>query len=99
MFTGIIEEYFEGTTQLLYEGEHRQGIVHGRQVEYFSNGQIKIETFERYDGFYGTRKEWNEQGVLIYEENFSEEGVSIWAKKYDAQGVLTDHWIGNNKIL
>ncbi|HZW62098.1 MAG TPA: hypothetical protein VFF15_00480 [Flavobacteriaceae bacterium] len=98
-FTGIIEEYFNGTSQLLSEGEYRDGVIHGRQVEYFLNGQIETEYYEKYGGFYGAKKYWNEQGALIYHEEFSDEGVSLWAKKYDDQGNLTDHWIGQNKVL
>ncbi|UFH35069.1 hypothetical protein [Flavobacterium acetivorans] len=70
-FTGIRYEYFPGTIQLSSEAEFMDGIQHGRQAEYWTNGQIKIEFFENYGGkFYGSFKEWNDQGVLItYQEH------------------------------
>ena len=98
-FTGIMYEFFDNSSQLQSESEYKDGILHGRQVVYWQNGQLKEEYFERYGGTYGTFKVWNEQGVLITDSKRTNEGVSLWHKKYDNQGVLISHWIRGKKVL
>lgn len=70
LFEGILYEYFPNTTQLSSESEYKEGIPDGRQVDYWPNGYIKSELFEKYNDIYGSFKQWNEQGVLItYQEH------------------------------
>jgi antitoxin component YwqK of YwqJK toxin-antitoxin module len=76
-FTGIMFEYFPTTTQLSSESEFKEGILNGRQVEYWPNGKIKSEYFERYTAFYGSFKEWNEQGILIKHQEFDNFGNHV----------------------
>lgn len=73
-FTGVIYEYYPNTTQLWSEAEHKDGILDGRQVDYWSNGQIKSEYFQKYDRVYGSFKEWNEQGVLLTHQEYDSLG-------------------------
>jgi antitoxin component YwqK of YwqJK toxin-antitoxin module len=77
LFTGIVYEYFPNTTQFSSESEYVDGILDGRQVEYWPNGKIKDEYFEKYDGVYGSFKEWNEQGVLITHQIYDSNGNLI----------------------
>jgi hypothetical protein len=74
LFTGIIYEYFPNTTQFSSEDEYKDGILDGRQVEYWANGQIKSEYFKKYGGVYGSFKEWNEQGLLITHQEYDSLG-------------------------
>jgi len=68
-FTGIIYECYPNSNQLLSESEHKDGIIDGRQVEYWPNGKLKEEYFQKYDYIVGFFKNWNEEGELI---SFSE---------------------------
>lgn len=99
LFTGILEDNFDGTTQLQCESEFNDGILDGRQVEYFLNGQIKYECFEKYDVPYGFKRIWDQSGVLLYIEEFDSYGNSLYAKEYNNQGVLIGHWISNERIV
>lgn len=77
-FTGIVFEYYPNTTQLSSESEYKDGIIHGYQVEYWSNGNKRIEYYEKFDKLIGSIKEWNEQGILISHQEFDEFGN--WVK-------------------
>lgn len=69
-FTGIIYYYFLNTTQIEAEWEYKDGIFDGRQAEYWPNGQLKEEYFQKYDYHVGSFKRWDEQGNLIsHQEN------------------------------
>jgi len=98
-FTGMIYENYPNSSQILEEGEYVDGIIHGRQVEYWQNGKIKTEYWQKYDMLYKSTKRWNEEGNLIYEAEFTDEGVNLFAKKYSSQGQLTDHWVKGKKVL
>jgi len=68
--TGIIYEFFPNSDQLWFESEYKDGIPDGRQAEYWPNGVLKEEYFQKYDYHVGSFKEWNEDGKLIsYQEN------------------------------
>lgn len=109
LFTGIIEEYFEGTTQLLAESELREGILHGRQVEYFPNGQIESEFFERYDGFPTNIKNRIVEPIReeLYLEVFNKASIDITNKRarlYDTEvkyiyNFLLNHIGKGNKFI
>jgi antitoxin component YwqK of YwqJK toxin-antitoxin module len=77
LFTGIMYEYFPTTNQLCSEVELKEGILDGRQVEYWPNGKLKIEHFEKYDTIYGTFKKWDEQGILISYVEYDNNGNLI----------------------
>ncbi|HEY6142180.1 MAG TPA: hypothetical protein VIV55_01955 [Flavobacterium sp.] len=77
LFTGIMYEYFPMTNQLCSEVELKEGIIDGRQVEYYPNGQIKEEYFEKYAAFYGSFKSWDEHGVLIMHQEYDDFGNLI----------------------
>jgi len=65
LLEGILYDFFSNTNQLASESEYKEGIANGKQIEYWPNGQIKSEMFEKYDNIYGSFKQWNDQGVLI----------------------------------
>lgn len=77
LFEGIMYEYFPNSTQLSSESEYKEGIADGRQVEYYPNGKIKEEYFEKYATFYGSFKSWDEQGVLIMHQEYDNFGNLI----------------------
>ena len=69
-FTGVIVSYNPNTGLLRTEYEYKDGIFDGRQAEYWSNGNLKDEYFQKYGYHIGSFKRWNEQGVLIsHQEN------------------------------
>lgn len=47
-------------------------VLDGRQVEYWPNGKLKEECFQKYDYYVGSFKLWNEQGILISHQEFDE---------------------------
>ena len=72
-FTGI--EVFRNEEGVIFaECEHKDGILDGRQVEYWPNGNLKEEYFQKYDYHIGAFKRWNEQGILISHQEFDELG-------------------------
>lgn len=73
-FTGIIYFIFPNTNQLSGESEFKDGILDGRQAEYWENGNIKEECFQKYDYYIGSFKRWNEQGELISHQEFDNMG-------------------------
>ena len=75
-FTGIIV-YKDTNGQLEGESEFKDGILNGRQVEYWENGNLKEEYFQKYDYYIGSFKRWNEQGELISHQEFDENGDYI----------------------
>lgn len=77
-FTGIVYEYYPNTLQLWSEIEHKEGILDGRQVIYWSNGKLQEECFQKYDYYVGSFKKWNEQGELISHQEFDQFGH--WVK-------------------
>lgn len=69
-FTGIKIYKFPNTNNLSNEVEFKDGILDGRQVEYWPNGNLKEEYFQKYDYHIGSFKRWDENGVLIsHQEN------------------------------
>lgn len=77
LFTGIIYEYFPNTNQYSSEDEYVDGIPDGRQVEYWENGNLKEEYYQKYDSFRGSFKQWNEQGILIGHSEYDQFGNLI----------------------
>ena len=73
-FTGVVYENYSGTSQVLAESEYKDGILDGRQAEYWENGNIKEECFQKYDYYIGSFKRWNEQGELISHQEFDNMG-------------------------
>ncbi|NLN32896.1 MAG: hypothetical protein GX159_04795 [Flavobacteriaceae bacterium] len=73
-FTGIIFYKSPNSNQLLNESEYKEGILEGRQVEYWENGNLKEEYFQKYDYNIRSFKRWNEQGELISHQVFDENG-------------------------
>ncbi|OUL63706.1 toxin-antitoxin system YwqK family antitoxin [Flavobacterium sp. AJR] len=63
-FTGILEEFYSNGN-LIGEITVVNGHVDGRQTQYYENGQIKEECFEKLNALYNTYKYWNELGNLI----------------------------------
>ena len=76
-FTGIICEYYLGSTQASSESEHRDGIIDGRQVEYWPNGTLKEEYFQKYDYIIKSFKIWDEQGILISHSEYDQFGNKV----------------------
>ncbi len=76
-FTGVIYYYFPSTTQISAEYEYKNGVFDGRQAEYWPNGQLKGEYFEKYGAFYGSVKQWNDQGTLISHQEYDNIGNYI----------------------
>jgi antitoxin component YwqK of YwqJK toxin-antitoxin module len=73
-FTGIIYYNYPGTNQLSAEYEYKDGIFDGRQADYWPNGQLKEEYFQKFDYQVDSFKRWNEQGELISHQEFDEFG-------------------------
>ena len=73
-FTGIIFYKSPNSDQLLNESEYKEGVLEGKQVEYWGNGNLKEEYFQKYDYNIGSFKRWNEQGELISHQVFDENG-------------------------
>lgn len=71
-FTGVIEDR-RGDGTLRSEFELMDGHPHGANREYYPNGQMKVEYFMSYNRPYGFYREWNDQGVLITEEDRGKE--------------------------
>ena len=72
-FTGI-KVFKDQNGQLEAESEYKDGIPDGRQVEYWPNGHLKEECFQKYDYYIGSFKIWDDQGVLISHQEFDEFG-------------------------
>jgi antitoxin component YwqK of YwqJK toxin-antitoxin module len=72
-FTGIIM-YRDDNDQVYGEDEYKEGMRNGRQVEYWENGNLKEEYFEKEGVYIGSFKCWNEQGVLVFHEENDELG-------------------------
>lgn len=66
--------YRDEDGKIFAESEYKDGILEGRQVEYWSNGNLQEECFQKYDYYVGSFKLWNEQGVLISHQEFDEFG-------------------------
>lgn len=76
-FTGIVYEHYPNSTQLSSESEHKDGILDGRQAEYWSNGNLKEEYYQKYDHIIGSFKVWSETGVLISYSEYDVNGNKI----------------------
>lgn len=69
-FTGVKTFHNAATNNLEAEYEYKDGIFDGRQAEYWDNGSLKEEYFQKYDYHIGSFKRWDENGHLIsYQEN------------------------------
>lgn len=96
-FTGVLVEYKEGI--LISESEYIDTYKHGKQAEYYDNGQLKQEYYEKFNGFYKTFKYYNKQGVLTCYIEYNDRGINLEEKHYDDHGNLKNHWIKSKKIL
>lgn len=72
-FTGIICYRFSDNT-LAGESEYKNGILDGRQVEYWQNGKLKEECFQKYDYYIRSFKRWDDNGILISHQEFDQNG-------------------------
>lgn len=72
-FNGIII-YKDENGQIYGEDEFKDGMRNGKQLEYWENGNIKEEYFEREGMYVGTYKRWDEQGNLVFHEENDEFG-------------------------
>lgn len=77
LFTGVIYEYFPNTNQYSSEDEYKDGIPDGRQVEYWSNGNLKEEYYQKYDYIINSYKRWSEAGELISYSEYDVNGNKI----------------------
>jgi len=69
-FTGVVTYHNPMTNILQTEYEYRDGIFDGRQAEYWENGKLKEEYFQKYDYHIGSFRRWDENGQLIsHQEN------------------------------
>lgn len=66
------------TNNLEAEYGYKDGIFDGRQAEYWDNGKLKEEYFQKYDFHIGSFKRWDENGQLISHQEFDEFGN--WVK-------------------
>jgi len=96
-FTGIVEEYYNDV--LVSERQYENSYSSGRTAVYWPNGQLKDESFEKHNRFYGSAKFWDEQGNLVGQTNFDDDGNYIFMKDWDTQGNLTRHWEWTNGVL
>lgn len=78
LFTGVKTFHNKITQVLEAEYEYKDGVFDGRQAEYWSNGNLKEEYFQKYDYNIGAFKRWNEQGNLISYQEFDQFGN--WVK-------------------
>ena len=76
IFTGIMN-YANTNLGLYGESEFKDGVLNGRQVEYWRSLFIKTEFFQKDDYCIGSFKRWNEEGLLISHEEFDESGNYI----------------------
>ncbi|PPK96234.1 hypothetical protein LY01_00048 [Nonlabens xylanidelens] len=81
-FTGIIYGYHPGTQILDFEWEVFDGYEEGRKVEYYLNGNKRVEYYVRNGGIYKFSKKWDEQGVLTYHVDYDEEGNKLRIVKH-----------------
>jgi antitoxin component YwqK of YwqJK toxin-antitoxin module len=75
--TGLVYEYYPNSNQLSSESEHKDGILDGRQVEYWPNGNLKEEYYQKYDYLIGSFKVWSETGELISYSEYDFNGNKI----------------------
>lgn len=75
-FTGVFEEFYSNGN-LIGEITVVDGSVNGRQTQYYDNGQIKQEYFEKFNAMYGSYKHWDESGNLILYIIHDNEGKEI----------------------
>lgn len=97
-FTGIIQ-YFYPTGELEAEDEFVDSHKNGHHIEWYKDGKVRDEYYERYNNYYGELKRYNEQGIMTYYEKFTDDSISLEAKKFDDNGKLIGHWIKDVKVL
>jgi len=69
-FTGVKMFHNQNTNKLEAEYEYKEGIFDGRQAEYWPDGKLKEEYFQKYDYHVGSFKRWDEDGKLLsHQEN------------------------------
>ncbi len=76
-FTGIVEEFYPNTTNLISEVECVNGSIHGFIRDFHPNGQIEREYFKKFNRIYGEYKKWDENGILILHSVFNNDGDVI----------------------
>lgn len=75
-FTGIFEEFY-ANGNLIGEITVVDGHVNGRQTQYYENGQLKEEYFEKFNSMYNTYKYWDQLGHLTLHIIHDDEGNEI----------------------
>lgn len=70
--TAISETYFWYKSNKIIQttGGYQGQLLHGRYIESYSNGQLKLKGFFRYGQQFGQWKYWNENGKLQRLENW-----------------------------
>ena len=96
-FTGVLVEYKNGI--LISESEYIEAYKHGRQAEYYDKGQLDLEYYEKFNGFYKSYKSYNKNGTLVAYIEYSDDGVNLEEKHYNDHGELIGHWIKDTKVL
>jgi len=74
-------EFYESGNLLSFNQMHK-GVVHGKSFCWHDNGKKKSDMISKY-GYRLSIKEWDENGILVKEDNETSEIGSMMIKKYD----------------
>ncbi len=97
-FTGIVQ-YFYPTGELECEEEFIDSHRDGHHIEWYKDGKVREEYYERYNNYYGEYKYYYENGILEIHALYNDDSICLWTKRYDEQGKLVGHWIKGVKVL
>ena len=86
LFTGIVYENFADGS-LSYEGVHVDGKRCGYEKRWHKNGILEEYSFAYMNNPHGPVQSWNDEGVLIFEAEYSFI-YEIWSRRYDDDGKL-----------
>ena len=70
-FTGVLEETSNGI--LICEIECKNGYPEGLQRHFHNNGQLREESFIKFNNPFGIMREWDENGNLLSEYDWGPE--------------------------
>lgn len=80
-FEGPLKCYLVGTENLIRHYNFVNNVLHGEILEYFSNGNLKLEAFYDRGIPIKTWREWNANGDLITDKVFSDQGKILGDNK------------------
>ncbi|MBF6063795.1 hypothetical protein IU500_24465 [Nocardia terpenica] len=83
-FTGEVVETLGD--QLLSQEFYVNGIPHGPNREWWSNGTLKLDGQARHGLPYGVFRTWHENGQLASEQHFSDDGQLHTVLEWDENG-------------